>query len=207
MAGLLDMYMHCGNPQALDVAAEDGRLGQVPRGPPHRRAAAGRARDRIRRHERGAGRTSMPSPAIRITCAWRARSTTSGSSIRWPRGEDHLNGLHANTQIPEVIGAAREYELTGEQRYHDIAAVLLAARGAAPLLRHRRATATARASSRIDQFSKHLGAVQHRNLQHLQHAQADAPPLLAGAVGRDDGFLRARALQPHPRLAGSRRPA
>lgn len=38
------------------------------------------------------------------------------------RGEDRLDGLHANTQIPKAIGAAREYELTGEPRYRDIAA-------------------------------------------------------------------------------------
>jgi DUF1680 family protein len=37
------------------------------------------------------------------------------------RGEDTLDGLHANTQIPKMIGAAREYELTGEARYRDIA--------------------------------------------------------------------------------------
>jgi DUF1680 family protein len=37
------------------------------------------------------------------------------------RGEPHLAGLHGNTQIPKVIGAAREYELTGEARYHAIA--------------------------------------------------------------------------------------
>ena len=37
------------------------------------------------------------------------------------RGEDALDGLHANTQIPKVIGAAREYEVTGETRYRDIA--------------------------------------------------------------------------------------
>jgi DUF1680 family protein len=29
--------------------------------------------------------------------------------------------LHANTQIPKIIGVAREYELTGDPRYHDIA--------------------------------------------------------------------------------------
>jgi uncharacterized protein len=34
---------------------------------------------------------------------------------------DALNKLHANTNIPKVIGAARGYELTGEQRYRDIA--------------------------------------------------------------------------------------
>lgn len=33
------------------------------------------------------------------------------------RGEDKLNGLHGNTQIPKVLGLAREYELTGEPRY------------------------------------------------------------------------------------------
>jgi uncharacterized protein len=37
------------------------------------------------------------------------------------RSEDPLNGLHANTQIPKAIGAARAYELTGEKRYFDIA--------------------------------------------------------------------------------------
>lgn len=34
---------------------------------------------------------------------------------------DELKGLHANTNIPKVIGAARGYELTGDQRYRDIA--------------------------------------------------------------------------------------
>jgi DUF1680 family protein len=35
--------------------------------------------------------------------------------------KDELKGLHANTNIPKVIGAARGYEVTGDQRYHDIA--------------------------------------------------------------------------------------
>jgi uncharacterized protein len=37
------------------------------------------------------------------------------------RGEDKLDGLHANTQIPKMIGAARQYELTGDIRDADIA--------------------------------------------------------------------------------------
>ncbi len=37
------------------------------------------------------------------------------------RREDRLNGLHANTQIPKIVGAAREYELTGDRRYRAIA--------------------------------------------------------------------------------------
>lgn len=35
---------------------------------------------------------------------------------------DELTGIHGNTHIPQVIGAARRYEMTGEPRYHDIAA-------------------------------------------------------------------------------------
>ncbi|MGK5681463.1 beta-L-arabinofuranosidase domain-containing protein [Actinoplanes sp. URMC 104] len=36
-------------------------------------------------------------------------------------GADQLNGLHANTQVPKWIGAAREYKATGATRYRDIA--------------------------------------------------------------------------------------
>ncbi|MBV8115319.1 MAG: glycoside hydrolase family 127 protein [Silvibacterium sp.] len=34
---------------------------------------------------------------------------------------DELKGLHANTHVPKVIGAARRYELTGDDRYRQIA--------------------------------------------------------------------------------------
>jgi DUF1680 family protein len=34
---------------------------------------------------------------------------------------DELKGLHVNTHIPQVIAAARYYELTGERRYRNIA--------------------------------------------------------------------------------------
>lgn len=37
------------------------------------------------------------------------------------RHEDKLAGLHSNTNIPKVIGAARGYELTGDERYKSIA--------------------------------------------------------------------------------------
>jgi DUF1680 family protein len=36
--------------------------------------------------------------------------------------QDRLSGLHANTQVPKWIGAAREYKATGTSRYRDIAA-------------------------------------------------------------------------------------
>src|SRR5579872_61546 len=34
---------------------------------------------------------------------------------------DELRGLHVNTHIPQVIGAARRYELSGDYRFHDVA--------------------------------------------------------------------------------------
>ncbi|HEY2806800.1 MAG TPA: beta-L-arabinofuranosidase domain-containing protein [Gemmatimonadales bacterium] len=36
-------------------------------------------------------------------------------------GRDELKGLHVNTKIPKIIGAARRYELTGEPRYRAVA--------------------------------------------------------------------------------------
>ncbi len=37
------------------------------------------------------------------------------------RFEDNLTGLHGNTNIPKVIGAARQYEIAGEERYRNVA--------------------------------------------------------------------------------------
>lgn len=36
------------------------------------------------------------------------------------RGEDILTNMHANATIPEIHGAARAYEVTGEERYRRI---------------------------------------------------------------------------------------
>ncbi|MDA2926393.1 glycoside hydrolase family 127 protein [Acidobacteria bacterium AH-259-G07] len=36
-------------------------------------------------------------------------------------GRDELRGLHANTQIPKFVGAAQEYEVTGEPFYRHVA--------------------------------------------------------------------------------------
>ena len=37
------------------------------------------------------------------------------------RGEDNLSGLHANTQVPKMIGAAKIYQLTGDEYYKNVA--------------------------------------------------------------------------------------
>lgn len=36
------------------------------------------------------------------------------------RGEDVLTNKHANTQIPEILGAARAWEVTGDHRYRNV---------------------------------------------------------------------------------------
>lgn len=37
------------------------------------------------------------------------------------KGRDHLDGLHANTQVPKIIGFHRVYETTGDATYRDAA--------------------------------------------------------------------------------------
>jgi hypothetical protein len=56
------------------------------------------------------------------------------------RREDKLDGLHGNTQFPKIIGAVRQYELTGERRAATLRPLhlFLGSRGASPLVRHRR---------------------------------------------------------------------
>jgi DUF1680 family protein len=35
--------------------------------------------------------------------------------------QDKLTGLHVNTQVPKIVGAAREFELTGDPYYYNVA--------------------------------------------------------------------------------------
>lgn len=35
-------------------------------------------------------------------------------------GKDILPGLHSNTQIPKIIGSARQYELTGNPKMNGL---------------------------------------------------------------------------------------
>ncbi len=117
-------------------------------------------------------------------------------------GDDPLDGLHANTQIPKMIAAAREYELTGDTRYRDIAQTFWT----------RVATTRSYANGGdsddehffpVSQFAERLGAESsetcntYNMLKLTRHLFAWAPSATS------DGLLRARALQPHPRLAGS----
>ncbi len=86
------------------------------------------------------GRAIRSRSCVWNTAAWRSRSSISTRSPAKPEyvtlarrfgnkkffdplasDHDDLPGIHANTHIPQVIGAARGYELTGDASYHEIA--------------------------------------------------------------------------------------
>ena len=87
--------------------------------------------------------------------------------------QDKLTGLHANTQIPKVIGFERIAELDGDARRSTAAAVLLGDGHDHRTRRHRRQQRQ-RALPPTDDFSlDDRGPRGPRDLQHLQHAPAD----------------------------------
>ena len=86
-----------------------------------RRAHAAHLADRIRRHGRSSLQPVCGNGQGGSIWRWRNGSKRSNSSIPWPATAMNSKGLHANTHIPQVIAAARRYEVTGDRRYHDIA--------------------------------------------------------------------------------------
>jgi hypothetical protein len=120
MAGLLDAHVYCANRQALEVLEKmaDWLKFRVDR----------LSHDQMQRalgNEHG-GMNEVLANLYAITGSpehLRLARAFNHEAVFDPlaRGEDRLDKLHANTQIPKMIGAAREYELTGETRFKDIA--------------------------------------------------------------------------------------
>ncbi|WP_433472732.1 beta-L-arabinofuranosidase domain-containing protein [Spirillospora sp. CA-142024] len=121
MAGLLDQYRLSGDAQALTVlkgmAAWAGtRTGKLSR----ERMQA------VLRVEFG-GMNDVLAELYQVTRDPRHLETArrfDHEEIYGPLAErrDALDGYHANTQIPKIVGAMREYEATGDTRYRAIAA-------------------------------------------------------------------------------------
>jgi DUF1680 family protein len=120
MAGLLDMYVYCGNEQALETvekmagwtAAYTGSLSYE-----HMQRVLGTEYG-------GMGETLANLYAITgkeyyLQVAQRFDKKQFFDPLAAHR--DELKGLHVNTHIPQVVAAARLYELTGDRRYRDIA--------------------------------------------------------------------------------------
>jgi len=119
LAGLLDVHTLCGNEQALEVAVNFGNWVT---------ARTGRLSDeqveKMLAVEHGGINEAManlyaPTGEQKYLATAR-RLCHQGVLDPLAAGEDKLAGLHANTQFPKVIGAARLYELTGDARYHAI---------------------------------------------------------------------------------------
>jgi DUF1680 family protein len=121
MAGLFDMYRLAGNRQAIQILE----------------GMAAWADEWTARHsqERMQHILTIEFGGIAETLYHLAAAT---NNERWGRAgdrfqkrgfinplaahRDELRGLHANTHIPQAIAAARRYELTGDMRFHDVAA-------------------------------------------------------------------------------------
>lgn len=119
MAGLVDMYEHTGNQQALEMAEHMADWADT-----YARSFADDDWQRVLLVEQG-GMMEVAFNLYAITGNPKYRDL--GYRFEHHKifdplaaGEDKLNGNHANTNIPKVIGAARGYELTGDDRYRQI---------------------------------------------------------------------------------------
>jgi DUF1680 family protein len=124
MAGLVDMYVQTGNEQALAVA--EGMAGCV-RG--YFQGIGEEQRQKMLRIEYG-GMNEVLANLYGLTGKQEyldtARLFEQPVFLNALAGHrDELKGLHANTHVPKVIGAARMYELTGDARYREIARYFL----------------------------------------------------------------------------------
>jgi hypothetical protein len=124
MAGMVDMYIHTGNEQALACAEGMATwVGAYFRGVPDEQ------RQRMLRTEYG-GMNEVLANLYGLTGKQQYLDTAhlfEQPAFLDPLAghRDELKGLHANTHVPKIIGAARMYELTGERRYREIALYFL----------------------------------------------------------------------------------
>ncbi|HEV8599525.1 MAG TPA: beta-L-arabinofuranosidase domain-containing protein [Gemmatimonadales bacterium] len=120
MAGLLDMRQHAGNTQALELVTGMARWTSRWTQPLGDYEMA-----RVLEREYG-GMNEVLYNLAAVTGDNGLRGTArrfDHERIFAPlaQGVDQLKGLHANTTIPKIIGAARRYELSGDPRYRRIA--------------------------------------------------------------------------------------
>jgi uncharacterized protein len=119
MAGLIDMYQHTGNQQALEMATRMADWADT-----YARSFTDDDWQRVLLVEHG-GMNEASFNLYAITGKTKYRDL--GYRFEHKKifdplaaGDDKLDGNHANTNIPKMIGAARGYELTGDERYRQI---------------------------------------------------------------------------------------
>ena len=119
IAGLYDMYIHCGNKPALDAALNMVRWSK-------------NRTDKLSDEQfQQMLNTEFGGMAEVLWNLYALTGNTDCSALakRFEKRrfldslavyKDRLRGLHANTHVPQVIGAARAYELTGDRTYYTI---------------------------------------------------------------------------------------
>lgn len=124
LAGQLDMYTYCQNEQALEIA--EGMAGWI------RHWTTGMSDDQMQRilltEYGGTSEALLNLAGITgeekyLELAHRFEQPSFFDPLS--KHEDELKGLHVNTNIPKVIGAARRYELTGDPYYREVATYFL----------------------------------------------------------------------------------
>ncbi|HME11167.1 MAG TPA: beta-L-arabinofuranosidase domain-containing protein [Bryobacteraceae bacterium] len=120
MAGMLDMYRFAGNQQALEVLEKmaswaDQWTASKPL--PH-------MQDILETEYGGMNDVLYKLAAVSGDERW-AKAGDRFTKYRFfnplVSRRDELRGLHVNTHIPQVIGAAQRYEISGDTRFHDVA--------------------------------------------------------------------------------------
>jgi len=119
MAGHIDMYTHCGNKQALKTAEGMARWANSFVTP-----ISDEDFQKILNVEYGGMQESLFNlygiTGKKEYADLAARFSHHDFFDPLAENQDDLPRLHANTHIPQVIGAARGYELTGDEKYRKI---------------------------------------------------------------------------------------
>ena len=120
MAGMLDMYRLAGNKQALQVLegmAEWADKWTASKSEQH-------MQEILDTEYGGMNEVLYDLAAVTGNDRW-ARTGDRYTKKRFfnplALRRDELRGLHVNTHIPQVTGAARRYEISGDMRFHDVA--------------------------------------------------------------------------------------
>jgi DUF1680 family protein len=120
MAGLLDANQHCGNAQALVVVTNMAnwvkfRVDHL--SPEQMQQSLNTEHGGMNEVLANLSAVTTNPDYLQLAKAFNHQKVFTPLA----QGEDKLNGLHANTQIPKIIGAAREYELTGDSQFLTVA--------------------------------------------------------------------------------------
>jgi DUF1680 family protein len=120
MAGMFDMYQYAGNQQALEVLT--GMAGWADQWSGSKTEE--HMQQILNTEYGGIAETLYNLAAATNDNKW-AKAGDRFTKKRFVNPlalrRDQLTGLHVNTHVPQVIAAARRYEISGDTRFHDVA--------------------------------------------------------------------------------------